>query len=171
MSKSLAIIFTFCSVIAVANGCDFLRRVAGGPTSAEIKVKAESMLAAEAAKETARQDSIQMASRHLLDSAAAVDSLQKENVLKPRTLGDLAAKEGLKKYYVIVGSFSSRANAERFSKDISGKGFPSELIQFKNGYTAVGIRGTDDVIQIRGSLNEVRRQDFCPEGVWILVNE
>lgn len=165
-------------VLALVSGCDFFRKVAGRPTSEEIRAKTEAMakVAEEhqarelEAKEKAVRDSLAKVS-YTIDSLAAREALKGEKVMGPRGSGGL--KDGVlcSKYCIIVGSFSNRTNAERLGKEISDKGYSMELVQFKNGYTAVGLCGTDDIVRIVRSLEEVRRQDFCPKGVWILANE
>ena len=76
--------------------------------------------------------------------------------------------DGKKRYYIIVASFSKVENAERCAERMAGRGYPGELLKFKGGYTAVGVLGTDDMQEAQASLKELKRQDFCPQGVWIL---
>ena len=79
-----------------------------------------------------------------------------------------ASADGKKRYYVIVASFSKVENAGKCAERMENRGYPSELLKFKGGYTAVGICGTDDEQEAKESLKELKRQDFCPQGVWIL---
>ncbi len=174
MKKAITIASMTLLALSCLTGCDFFRKVAGRPVSEEILAKAQMIAQARvdsAAKEQVRLDSIAAVRRYTQDSIAAIDSLRHERVMDSRDLGGLKNSAQLKKYYIVIGSFSNKSNAERLSEEVSLKGFAAEQIPFRNGYTAVGLSGTDDVVEIRRSLNEVRRQDFCPKGVWVLVNE
>ena len=171
MNKALPTIAALLLVVLSATGCDFFRRLAGRPVSSEIKAKAEAIGQEEALKEQANRDSLDKVARHFADSLAAVDSLKGEKLIQPEALGGVKADSLLRKYYIIVGSFSKEANASKFASSSVLKDYAPVTISFSNGYTAVGICGTDDIIEIHRSLTEVRRQDFCPKGVWILDNE
>ena len=59
----------------------------------------------------------------------------------------------------------------RFGQRLSENGFPAEVIPFRNGYHAVGVCSTDDVVEMYRSLQRLKRQAFCPKNVWILTNE
>ena len=47
-------------------------------------------------------------------------------------------------------------------------GYEPEFFGFTEGRTAVGIGGTDDPEEAKAFMRELKGQDFCPEGVWIL---
>ena len=73
-----------------------------------------------------------------------------------------------KRYYVIMGAFSSRENAEKYAERIKSFGYEPEFFGFTEGRTAVGVGGTDDPEEAKAFMKEIKGQDFCPEGVWIL---
>ncbi len=146
---------TIAVMILAANaltGCDFFRRLAGRPDSEWIEAKAET-IRREAEFQRARQDSLEKARKAEADSIAAADSVRLANHRY--------------RFCIILGSFSSKENAERYVEEIAAKGYKGELLTFRNS-TAVGVCPTDDEAQAKKSLDELQRQDFCPKGAWIL---
>ena len=142
----------FVLVAFMATGCDFFRRLAGRPDSEWIEAKAEAIRQEEEALRI-RQDSLERARKAEADSLAAADSVRLANHRY--------------RFCVILGSFSSKENAERYVEEIAAKGYKCELLTFRNS-TAVGVCPTDDEAQAKKSLSELQRQDFCPNGAWIL---
>lgn len=139
-------------VATAVTGCDFFRRLAGRPDSEWIEAKAEAIRKEEEALRI-RQDSLERARKAEADSLAAADSVRLANHRY--------------RFCVILGSFSSKENAERYVEEIAAKGYKCELLTFRNS-TAVGVCPTDDEAQAKKSLSELQRQDFCPNGAWIL---
>ena len=150
MRRSLTIISVLLSAALLSTGCDFFRVLAGRPTSKEIEAKRVEILrasvrnnhAAKKDKDAAQQD----------DGPSAGSGTVKEK----------------KRFYVIMGAFSSRENAERYAEKIKEYGYEPEFFGFTEGRTAVGIGGTDDPEEAKAFMNKLKGQDFCPGGVWIL---
>ena len=152
-------------VLMAATGCDFLRKLAGRPTSADLAVMAEDLRARQEAADKAARDSAEAAlliARYRADSTAAAEYLKGEKVLGPARFGGLASSAGQPLYQIILGAFSKPANAEL--------GYKANVIPFGNGFTGVGICGTSDIVVLAAALREIKNEDFCPEGVWILEN-
>lgn len=152
MKNAFLTIAVMTLVATAVTGCDFFRRLAGRPDSEWIEAKAESIRKDEEALR-ARQDSLEAARNAVADSLAAADSVRQANHRY--------------RFCVILGSFSSKENAERYVEEIAAKGYKGELLTFRNS-TAVGVCPTDDEEQAKKSLSELQRQDFCPNGAWIL---
>ena len=151
--KSAFLTIAVMTLVATAvTGCDFFRRLAGRPDSEWIEAKAEAIRQEEEALRI-RQDSLERARKAEADSLAAADSVRLANHRY--------------RFCVILGSFSSKENAERYVEEIAAKGYKGELLTFRNS-TAVGVCPTDDEEQAKKSLSELQRQDFCPNGAWIL---
>ena len=151
--RNVFLTLTFFVLVAfMATGCDFFRRLAGRPDSEWIEAKAEAIRQEEEALRI-RQDSLERARKAEADSLAAADSVRLANHRY--------------RFCVILGSFSSKENAERYVEEIAAKGYKCELLTFRNS-TAVGVCPTDDEAQAKKSLSELQRQDFCPNGAWIL---
>ncbi len=152
MKNTFLTIAVMTLVATAVTGCDFFRRLAGRPDSEWIEAKAEAIRQEEEALRI-RQDSLERARKAEADSLAAADSVRLANHRY--------------RFCVILGSFSSKENAERYVEEIAAKGYKGELLTFRNS-TAVGVCPTDDEEQAKKSLSELQRQDFCPNGAWIL---
>lgn len=152
MKNAFLTIAVMTLVATAVTGCDFFRRLAGRPDSEWIEAKAEAIRQEEEALRI-RQDSLERARKAEADSLAAADSVRLANHRY--------------RFCVILGSFSSKENAERYVEEIATKGYKGELLTFRNS-TAVGVCPTDDEEQAKKSLSELQRQDFCPNGAWIL---
>ncbi|MFR8803815.1 MAG: SPOR domain-containing protein [Anaerovoracaceae bacterium] len=152
MKNAFLTIAVMTLVATAVTGCDFFRRLAGRPDSEWIEAKAEAIRQEEEALRI-RQDSLERARKAEADSLAAADSVRLANHRY--------------RFCVILGSFSSKENAERYVEEIAAKGYKCELLTFRNS-TAVGVCPTDDEAQAKKSLEELQRQDFCPNGAWIL---
>lgn len=152
MKNTFLTIAVMTLVATAVMGCDFFRRLAGRPDSEWIEAKAEAIRQEEEALRI-RQDSLERARKAEADSLAAADSVRLANHRY--------------RFCVILGSFSSKENAERYVEEIAAKGYKCELLTFRNS-TAVGVCPTDDEAQAKKSLSELQRQDFCPNGAWIL---
>ena len=152
MKNAFLTIAIMTLVATAVTGCDFFRRLAGRPDSEWIEAKAEAIRQEEEALRI-RQDSLERARKAEADSLAAADSVRLANHRY--------------RFCVILGSFSSKENAERYVEEIAAKGYKCEMLTFRNS-TAVGVCPTDDEAQAKKSLSELQRQDFCPNGAWIL---
>lgn len=152
MKNAFLTIAVMTLVATAVTGCDFFRRLAGRPDSEWIEAKAEAIRQEEEVLRI-RQDSLERARKAEADSLAAADSVRLANHRY--------------RFCVILGSFSSKENAERYAEEIAAKGYKCELLTFRNS-TAVGVCPTDDEAQAKKSLEELQRQDFCPNGAWIL---
>lgn len=152
MKNAFLTIAVMTLVATAVTGCDFFRRLAGRPDSEWIEAKAEAIRQEEEALRI-RQDSLERVRKAEADSLAAADSVRLANHRY--------------RFCVILGSFSSKENAERYVEEIAAKGYKCELLTFRNS-TAVGVCPTDDEAQAKKSLEELQRQDFCPNGAWIL---
>lgn len=160
------------SLFAVT-GCDFFRQLAGRPTSEEIEIKRLEIIRAEQAAEQARLDSIRMEQKIAADSLAALDSIAQYGgtILNPAKLGGLFATRLEARYYVIIGAFRMRANAEQLLLKAKNAGYEPALISFNTGLIAVGLCPCNNVVDAKDALKKVKVEKFCPKDVWILLNE
>ena len=166
----LAIVF---AALVMCSSCDSFRKLAGRPTSAEIEAKRAAIEAAAARAHQARLDSLEKVKKQMADSLAMLDSLKKMKgtaLRGPAAMGGIVTEGLLKKYYIVVGAFMDKGNALAMKETISKAGYMVELIEFCNGYTAVGLCPSDSPSEIYRSLKRVKGEKFCPDGVWILVN-
>ena len=181
MKKSYILILLASMSMLVS--CDFLRKVAGRPTSEDIEAKREAIVRVEELKaEQARLDSIRVAKEQarLAEEMAKSDSLDalaiiKNNNCKMYTLTSyrgLASGELQHRYYVVVGTFKEVANANKYVSWASNHpGMNPVKIYFKTCKIAVGVSPCDKVVDLAGKLADVKAKSFCPKDAWILVNE
>ena len=159
MRRVLPVIVLVLSVAFMATGCDFFRVLAGRPTSKDIEAKREQILRSSEQPVSTGQD------------AAKPDTVVAAPI-RPAGDKDPSTNSGAgtekKRFYVIMGAFSSRENAEKYAARIKGFGYEPEFFGFTEGRTAVGIGGTDDQEEAKAFMKDLKGQDFCPEGVWIL---
>lgn len=171
MKKSIILVFVL--MLPVLTGCDFFRRLAGRPTSEDIEIKRIAVMKAEEAAHQARLDSIRLEHQKITDSLAVIDSIRQQggSILNPAALGGLFSTKLESRYYIIVGSFRTRTNAESLFRTASEKGYSPALISFRNGLVAVGVSPANNLQDAYASLVSVRQERFCPPDVWILINE
>lgn len=171
MKKSL-ILISLVSIL-VLNGCDAFRKLAGRPTAAELEAKRVEINEAREAAHRARIDSLKKVEKALADSLAILDSLKQMNgtILNPSAMGGLFTTKLDYRYYIVVGAFTQRSNAEVLLEKVQKAGFVGTMISFRNGFNAIGICNTDNLNQAFLSLKKVQEEDFCPDDAWILVNE
>ena len=158
--------------MSVLQGCDAFRRLAGRPTSDEIAAKRE-MIRREEAAHQARMDSLSRIEKAKADSLALLDKMKDagEMFLSVSSLRRANAQKLDKRYYIVVGAFSNVDNASWLASKITAAGYEVEKIPYGNGFTAVGVAGTDALAHLWDSLQKVRTEPFCPKDVWILVND
>ena len=173
MKKSC--IFILIVAMLSLSGCDFMRKLAGRPTSEDVEMKRLEILRAEEAALQARLDSLRNVEQKMIqDSLNALDSIRQigGSILNPASLGGLFATKLEARYYIILGSFRSRANAESLFNVAKSAGYKPALISFgKGGLIAVGVSPVNRLPDAYTALSDVRKEKFCPKDVWILVNE
>ena len=162
------ILAAILAAAAILSGCDSFRKLAGRPTSGEIELKRLQIEAKEA--EIA---ALKTREKRLADSLAMMDSIVQAagTVLNPSQLGGLYTTSLDFRYYIVVGSFRNRMNAEKLLLKTADAGYPSTLICFRNGLFAVGLSQTNRMEEAFASLKTIKNEPFCPPDVWILVNE
>ena len=168
--KQFHSIFLLVLLSLSLSSCDLFRKIAGRPTSADIEKK-RSALEMEQKAHNDRLDSLKLLQTQISDSLAALHSirLQGSSVVEARQLTDQEKSRLPYSYYVIVGAFGNPENAGRFAQQASEAGYPSTLIRYRNGFTAVGVCPTDRIVDAYESLKTVRQSGFCPDA-WILNN-
>lgn len=171
MKKSLFLLMIVS--MTMLTGCDFFRMLAGRPTSEEIESKKLEILKAQEAIEQARLDSLVREQKMVQDSLAALDSLKQQGgtILNPAKLGGLFSTKLEARYYVIVGAFRQRTNAEVLLEKAAALGYKPALILFRSGMIAVGLCPVNTLPEAVASLKKVKMESFCPSDAWILVNE
>jgi len=133
----------------ILTGCNAFRKMAGRPTTKELETLRQEIMEKERIEHEARIDSLRKVEQALADSIALMDSLSQlqGTVLNPAKLGGLFTTKLEAKYYVVVGAFAGRKNAEAYLKKVNSYGYKSTMISFRNGLNAIGICPTNDLNQ------------------------
>lgn len=179
MKKLIQTVLILIPVALAATGCDFFRKLAGRPTSDQIAAMAEAIRLEESARIA---DSLRKAlAEPQEDSAAttpapatpAAQAASTPTASSPVTAATTPAAAApapsgdLKRFYVVMASFGNSANAKKYASILEAKGYPATILK-RGSYQVVAVCGTDDEAAIKQSFDEIRRQDFCPQGVWII---
>jgi len=178
MKKSYAI-FSIAAILMVAmsvTGCDYLRKLAGRPTSTDIQVireqiKQDSINAARIA-EAARLEE-ELARQVVADSLAAIDSFNVAgNIMRtPADHGGIVKNTLSHRYYIAVGAFRKQVNAKKVADQFDAEKYTPEVVLFKNGLNVVLVCPTDKVKDAYASYKEVKLEKACPADAWVLVND
>lgn len=174
MKKSLIL---FLALATVVSSCDFVRSIAGRPTSEQLEQIRLDKMAREEAAHQARLDSLKRVQQQMEEAMAArekhlLDSLSQASgtILNPSALGGLFTTKLESKYYIIVGAFRNRSYAERKLKACNDEGYTGTIISFRNGLLAVGVCPSNNLQETLDKLNQMRGTGICPKEGWILMN-
>ena len=175
MKRSLIIAL---ALVTLVSSCDFVRTLAGRPTSAQLEQIRQQRMAAEEARHQATLDSMDRVQKHMADSLEALekyllDSLTqaKGTVLNPSKMGGLYTTKLEAKYCIVVGAFRNRYYAERKLKECNNAGYTATIISFRNGLMAVSVCPSNSLAETLKTLKQLRGTGICPPDSWILINE
>jgi len=175
MKRSLIIAL---ALVTLVSSCDFVRTLAGRPTSAQLEQIRKQRMAAEEARHQATLDSMDRVQKHMADSLEALekyllDSLTqaKGTVLNPSKMGGLYTTKLDAKYCIVVGAFRNRYYAERKLKECNNAGYTATIISFRNGLMAVSVCPSNSLAETLNTLKQLRGKGICPPDSWILINE
>lgn len=153
-------------LVGIATGCDAVRKLTGRPTSSDIE-----RLKVEQHRQQAEQDSLRQ-----LREADSLSRVQK--TLEDEAKDSGAIRPGQKvvgtldnKYYVIVGAFKVKGNADNFQREVKEAGYDPVVIPTENGFYNISVCQTDDLNVALRARKRALTELFCPEDAWILVNE
>ncbi len=172
MRKSVLLLMSI--MLVSLTGCDFLRSVAGRPTSKDIENKRIAIIRAEEAALQSRLDSIRLAEEKVVaDSLAALEVLEETGIMMngPERIGGLSGTELEYRYYIIVGAFRESANARKLFTTASDSGYEPVLISCRSGMIAVGLSPSNSLVSISETYARLKDEPFCPKEAWILVKE
>ncbi|MBR4428335.1 MAG: hypothetical protein IKS78_03170, partial [Clostridia bacterium] len=91
MKKNALLIGLMSLLLPALTGCDFVRKLAGRPTSQDIAAK-KALIELEEQNHRRKLDSVRLVQQQAADSLAVADSLQKaHNIRSSKQLGGLSA--------------------------------------------------------------------------------
>lgn len=169
--KKVATLLLILSFLSSVAGCDFLRRVAGRPTSADIERIGNAI-------SEFRQDSIRKCRQRIADSLLMADSIARQGISEDFgvkfsgvfTFGE-PSSERMKKYNLIVGVYRYLSSFAPKVAELSGRGFNPFEINFPGGEYALCLGSCDNAEGLRELISRGRGCGVCPKDAWIYVNE
>lgn len=159
--------------LSASVSCDFLRSVAGRPTSAQLQ---QMVLEKQDNEAKARQEEELRAQQesqriYLADSLAAVQALEGIDFINRSGLNAKISSELPARFNVVLGAFSSADNAQRLVSEVKAAGYDAASYQYRNGKTGVVACSSDSFVSLGKSFAKLKEEKFCPAEAWVLVNE
>ncbi len=184
----VCILFVFAASL---NSCDFLRKMAGRPTSTELVLleqKRDSMEIERRLKHKRRSAEVQPAQA----DSAAFPAATVPSAVKPadknadaeqiRSLKDASGSLYLRSlsrfkgsaqanelFYVIAGTFKDAENAARFCRRLQVDFPQAQTLTLGNGYTLTAVYATGRADDALSFLSE--HKGALPSEAWVLIND
>lgn len=76
-----------------------------------------------------------------------------------------------RKYFVIIGSFRNKDNADRYSESLSNKGFNPVILLSETGLHRVSVDSYEMENDARERIMQIRSQFIEHEDTWLLVRK
>ncbi|MBP5795751.1 MAG: SPOR domain-containing protein [Bacteroidales bacterium] len=167
------VVLAFLSAALIVSGCDFMRKVAGRPTSADLQamVAAREQEEARAARALQERQQREKELQYQADSLLAVQTM--EGIVMNR-LSDLNVRvttELPAKYNVVLGAFSDASNADNLISRLKEAGYEASAMRYRSGKTAVLACCTDSFVELGKSFASLQKENYCPKDVWVIVKE
>ena len=167
------VVLVFLSAALIVSGCDFMRKVAGRPTSADLEamVAAREQEEARAARALQERQQRERELQYQADSLLAVQTM--EGIVMNR-LSDLNVRvttELPAKYHVVLGAFSDASNADNLISRLKEAGYEASAMRYRSGKTAVLACCTDSFVELGKSFASLQKENYCPKDVWVIVKE
>lgn len=165
--------FLLISAILSLSGCDFLRKVASRPTSADLQAKSEQIRQ----RRKAVSDSLQQQRQLLL----AIEKKRTDSLRARRTLDSLNVKFSgifsfgeplspkLGRYTVVFGVFRTKSKADSQYRILKSGGFEPVNVNFPGGVRAVALCSSDTLERVSSEILRARAARVCPKDAWIYV--
>lgn len=175
MRRFIVYILLILSSLTLFSSCDYLRRLAGRPTSEDIAVIKERIVA----DSIARADSIAKVQAAIAAKHKAEEEMKEALAIiggEGMYIKKLSETAGLRsgtipaRYAIVTGGYSQHSNTmiqiNSFSPDMN-----ATYITLGNGLEAVLVVPSDNLLEVANSIPQVRAQRMCPKGIWILEND
>jgi len=134
-------------------------------TSAETKV-----FSVPAPKSTVRENPVSDTMYETADKPATGTPVSMRSEKFTMNSEDMAAY-GNKKYYVIVGSFSSNENAGKFKQELMQQGFKPIILHSETGYFRLCVDSFNDEAAARSRVQNIRTQYPKYADSWLLYDK
>jgi cell division protein FtsN len=81
------------------------------------------------------------------------------------------ANNANKSYFVIIGSFSSNDNANRYKQELTPKGFSPIVLHSETGYYRVCVNSYNDEFEARKRVSKIRTDYPQYADTWLLIKK
>lgn len=172
MKFRISTIIAFMLLMLSLTGCDFLRTLAGRPTSADLAVHAERIARHEEGlrREQAVKDSLATVQKALEAKEAAAASIGNLGYIV-QVSDQVKSLNGIRlehEYGLMIGTYHNVDNAVKLAESIREQGFPTDVIRFFSGAVAIATCATDDPVEFIQYMEKVKGQSFCRPDAWII---
>ncbi len=172
MRKYTSFILLLCVLLSIS-ACDFLRKAAGRPTSADIEAKRELIIQDSLAKK-AIADSLERERQiwlaYVADSLAVLDTFAQRAVfIKP--VAEVASLRGTQlsaRYWLVVGAFKNKSYADKLVLKLEKAGFESRSVTPARGLITVITAPNETVRSLFDEYKRYVASDLYNPQVWIL---
>lgn len=163
MRKLLIAAFAFSLLLS---GCKTFQKLKKGDTeetvSQEPQTKVFSTEPTQTVRENPTSDTMyEQPNRSVRTQSESFTFAQKED----------AAKYANSSYFVIIGSFSSPENANRYKQELTPQGFNPFILQSETGYYRVCVNSYTDEASARQRVNQIRTDFPKYADTWLLIKK
>lgn len=164
MKRFLTLLFALLTLASVVSGCDFMRRLAGRPTSADIEAKRQK-LATRTDEHAARMDSLSVVQQQFADSLAKAETQQAQEEVKkvepekPVVVPGETVEDMSTRYAVTLAAFSKYKDAKALCDKAREAGYDARLIHRKQ-YISVAVVLTNDRSEAVAVKKKVEKEKF-----------
>ena len=171
--RKCAVYILIFSILSCATGCDFLRRAAGRPVSADIEAKRE-LIRQDSLRRQAVADSLERIrlerEAYVADSLAVMDTLSSEGVFIRRA-SEIPSMKGADlqaRFWLVTGAFRNRTYADRLVLKLENAGFESRSVVPSKGLVTVLAAPSETIRGVFDSYRLYRSSSLYNPQVWIL---
>ena len=147
MYLSVAVLSLFVS------SCDFMRSLAGRPTSSELQSETN---VNDAHKDEASYTMKKRQGRLVVPFAYTHTNSELESTPEHS-------------YYVLVGTYRKKPTMDKMIADVQAAGYEAFLLRYTNGLTSVALLPCDDLGMAIDSYADIKQEKFCPRDACVLI--
>ena len=159
------VLLTLAVMPLLFSGCDFIRTLTGRPTSSELQQMREAALKEERKRQVV-EEPLDSLAEELAENSTEDLTTESTQPLTPSTSPVPPTEPVSKKYYIVVGSYHIRSNAENTADRYRDKGYEAVILSFSNSQ-AVGICPSDNLEEAQRKRRELIKEKACPASSWI----
>jgi len=163
--------FVLCSLVFSVSSCDFLRSLAGRPTSEQIKSAQTKSSPEELLQEDiVRQEPLTREEKSCDSEYKMVKRHGRLNVPFAYTHTNSTLKQTPEyTYYVIVGTYRKKPTLGKMLSDAKAAGYEPVLLEYTNGLVSVGLLPCNELAQAIDAYATVKSEKFCPADACVLI--